>query len=306
MSRSYRKQPLVSVIIPVYNGETYVADAIRSALGQTYQALECVVIDDGSTDGTVSRVREFGEAVRLVEKENAGVSSARNAGAAIARGEYLAFLDSDDVWLPDKIEAQIELFQEQPDLGLTYTGYWIVDEALQHIRVVGVPDPDDAVRNVVALEPPGIHIALTGVMPASIFQGLGGFDERLSTSADLDLACRIATRHEVHGVAKPHAQYRQHSGQMRHDTGRMEREMSLVFEKLFTDRETPAKILSLRNRAYANLYLILGASALRRGENREGVRWLLRSLRLHPGPLYGAFLRQFRRSERTPSQTTRD
>lgn len=293
MIRSHRDAPLVSAIIPVHNGEVFIVDAIRSVLGQTYRALECVVIDDGSTDGTVNRVRGFGDAVRLVEKENAGVSSARNAGAAMADGEYLAFLDSDDVWLPEKLEAQMEIFRERPNLGLTYTGYWIVDEALKYVRAVGVPEPGDALHNLVGLEPSGIHIALTGVMPASIFRALGGFDERLSTSADLDLACRIAIRHEVHGKAKPLALYRQHSGQMRHDTGTMETDMTLVFEKLFTDRETPAEVLRLRNRAYAKLYLILGASALRRGDNREGTRWLLRSLRHHPGPLWRSALRRF-------------
>jgi glycosyltransferase involved in cell wall biosynthesis len=297
MIHSHRETPLVSVVIPVHNGEAFIAVAILSVLGQTYQALECLVVDDGSTDGTVNRVRGFGDAIRVVAKENAGVSSARNAGAAVARGEYLAFLDSDDVWLPKKLEVQMEIFRQRPDLGLTYTGYWIADEALKHIRAVGVPDPADTLRNLVALEPPGIHIALTGVMPASIFQALGGFDERLSTSADLDLACRIAIRYEVRGEAKPLALYRQHPGQMRHDTGTMEKDVSLVFEKLFTDRDTPGEVLRLRNRAHANLYSILGVSALRRGHKREGTRWLLRSLRHHPGPLWRIALRQFRRSE---------
>src|SRR5690348_8762870 len=99
----------VSVIIPTYDRRELVARAIRTVLEQTVKVLEVIVVDDGSTDGTDRALAsEFGESIRYVRQPNAGVSAARNAGLALARGRYLAFLDSDEVWMPDKVALQIE------------------------------------------------------------------------------------------------------------------------------------------------------------------------------------------------------
>src|SRR5947209_2263946 len=97
-----------SAVIPVRNGAEYIADAIRSVLDQTAPPLECLVIDDGSTDATPEIVRSFGTRVAYVCQSHAGVSAARNHGARRARGELVAFLDHDDVWLPTKLERQVE------------------------------------------------------------------------------------------------------------------------------------------------------------------------------------------------------
>lgn len=104
--------PLVSVVIPAFNAERFLAQAIASVLGQTWRGLECIVVDDGSTDGTGSVARSFAdERMVHIRKENeATVSLARNAGIAAARGDFVAFLDADDVWLPEKVELQLELF----------------------------------------------------------------------------------------------------------------------------------------------------------------------------------------------------
>ncbi len=101
-------QKTVSVIIPVYNGEQFVADAIRSVLEQSAAAAECIVVDDGSVDSTRAVVASFGSAVRYEHQQNAGVSRARNRGVELAQGELVAFLDHDDVWLPQKLESQLD------------------------------------------------------------------------------------------------------------------------------------------------------------------------------------------------------
>src|SRR2546421_634745 len=104
----------VSAVIPVYNGERYVGEAIRSVLDQTQPSLECLVVDDGSTDATPDVVSGFGAAVTHVRTQRGGVSKARNHGIRIARGELVAFLDHDDVWLPAKLERQVEALRAQP------------------------------------------------------------------------------------------------------------------------------------------------------------------------------------------------
>src|SRR3989441_12309052 len=112
--------PYVSVVIPVYNGERYLADAIQSVRDQTYQNFEVIVVDDGSTDGSAEVAQSFGEAIRYVHQANGGVCKARNTGMAVARGGYLAFLDQDDLWLPDKLATQVAYLDSHPEVGAVY------------------------------------------------------------------------------------------------------------------------------------------------------------------------------------------
>jgi GT2 family glycosyltransferase len=128
----FRNQPqpgLVSVIIPTHNRAHLIGKAIESALSQTYQHLEVVIADDGSSDGTEAVVESFGPRVTYVRQPNAGVSAARNFGMRHARGEFIAFLDSDDGWRPWKIAAQLTALQRHPDAGLVWTDMSAVDEA---------------------------------------------------------------------------------------------------------------------------------------------------------------------------------
>src|SRR6267154_1483950 len=110
----------VSVVIPVYNGERYLADAIQSVLDQTYQKFEVIVVDDGSTDGSARVAKRFGGAIRYVHQSNGGVSKARNTGITLAQGTYLAFLDQDDLWLPDKLAVQVAYLDSHPEVGVVY------------------------------------------------------------------------------------------------------------------------------------------------------------------------------------------
>jgi glycosyltransferase involved in cell wall biosynthesis len=118
-------QPLVSVIIPVYNCQAYVAQAVRSALEQDYPNKEVIVVNDGSTDGTLAVLREFGNAIRVVDQPNGGPPRARNAGLQAARGDYIAFLDADDVWIQGKLSAQVAHMQAHPQVGTNYTQWHV-------------------------------------------------------------------------------------------------------------------------------------------------------------------------------------
>ncbi|MEI6331191.1 MAG: glycosyltransferase family A protein [Pseudanabaena sp. ELA645] len=115
-----QKQPLVSVIIPVYNREKFLAEAIDSVLAQTYRPIEIIVIDDGSTDKSGEIARSYAE-TKYIYQDNQGVSVARNIGVDAAQGEFLAFLDSDDMWLPNKLETQINYMLKHPEVNITGT-----------------------------------------------------------------------------------------------------------------------------------------------------------------------------------------
>jgi glycosyltransferase involved in cell wall biosynthesis len=119
--------PLVTCIVPVYNGETYLAAALDSIFAQDHRPLEVIVVDDGSTDRSAATARSYGDLVRVVERPNAGAPAARNTGLEEARGEYVTFLDSDDLYRPAKISTQLRFLVEHPEIDLcacTAKNFW--------------------------------------------------------------------------------------------------------------------------------------------------------------------------------------
>lgn len=189
-------RPLVSAIIPAYNCERYVGRAIRSVLAQTYPHVECIVVDDGSTDGTASVIESFGDQVRRIAQRNAGASVARNAGIAAARGRYIAFLDSDDYWLPNKLELQVSIFLEDPDLVLVSSDLTWLDPSV---------DPESFDTELAPFDPErlercsGLDDLLrdpylgtpTVVVDARAAERIGGFDTDFPIAEDVDFYLRL-------------------------------------------------------------------------------------------------------------------
>jgi glycosyltransferase involved in cell wall biosynthesis len=134
MSSTNLSSTKISVIIPTYNRSHLIKDAVESVLSQTYQDFELIIIDDGSTDNTREVLAEYGERLQYIYQENQGRSAARNHGINLAKGEYIAFLDSDDVWFPDKLARQVPILESAPDNVVLVHGYkCIVDKNLQPI-----------------------------------------------------------------------------------------------------------------------------------------------------------------------------
>lgn len=119
--------PLVSVILPTYNRRRFLEESVRSVLNQTYRNFEVIVVDDGSTDGTSESICSLSPALRYLRQPNSGVAAARNRGLAAARGELIAFQDSDDLWHPEKLARQWSVLKERPEVGVVYTSHRIVD-----------------------------------------------------------------------------------------------------------------------------------------------------------------------------------
>ena len=274
--------PLVSAVIPVYNGEKYVAEAIQSVLGQTYPNLECLVIDDGSRDATPEIAKGFGNQVRYIRRENGGVASARNAGAEAAHGEYLAFLDADDVWLPEKTELQMREFAADRDLGLVYTALRVVDENLRPFGIIEAAPASRALRNSLLMELPIMSTSNSALLRLRVFHEVGGYDCRLSTSADTDFACRIACRFPVRGIDMPLVLYRQHRGQMHMNADALWHDKKVLYPKLFESDCLPKEVLKLRRRAYANLYSTLAIQYLAEGRVLRSIYCGIKAFGYHP------------------------
>jgi len=181
-------QPKVSIIIPVHNGERTIGRAIDSALGQRFgPEFEVIVIDDGSTDGTAEVLRRFGDRIIAIRGEHKGVSAARNAGARIARGDYLAFLDADDEWTPEKLGRTVPLLEEAPECVLAYHDAAEVDGAGRIQRGSCYPQRYSPPSFEEMLTPRG-HVnpllTCTIVIRRSVFDRCGGFNEEMAACED--------------------------------------------------------------------------------------------------------------------------
>lgn len=192
-----RDEPLVSVVIPVYNREALVARAIDSVLGQTFEDFEVLVVDDASTDGTPGVVRQYDdERVRyLRQKTNRGVSAARNRALREARGAFIAFLDSDDTWMPEKLELQVRRFQELPeDVGLLYTGVETV-EGDGGGRIDRPAYRGDVYRELLTVN--RIYTTSGVMIRAEAAETVGYFDEKAPANEDWDYWVRVARHFKV-------------------------------------------------------------------------------------------------------------
>ena len=286
--------PLVSVVIPVHNGERYLAEAIESALSQIYPAIEVIVVDDGSTDGTPAVIEGFGTSVQSLRQENAGVSNARNAGIAIARGDLIALLDADDVWLPDKIERQVGALRAHPRAGLVFCGYTVVDEDLRPRFRVPASRPRRRIERTLTLDAWGIGLASTAMMPRSVLEHIGGFRPGRSGAEDLEFSVRLAAAYPVIAVRDPLAMYRTHKRQRHLDTDLFEQGMMHLYRSL--SEQNDQRYQRVRRRALANLHVRLAFARLRQWRLRLALRHTaialsLRADRLLVAPL-SAILRR--------------
>jgi glycosyltransferase involved in cell wall biosynthesis len=271
----------ISVIIPTYNHARFLVAAIDSALSQTLKPSEVIVVDDGSTDATSALLQAFRGKIRILRQKNLGVAVARNRGAEMATGDYLAFLDADDVWLPRKLEMQLNRFQSEPGLGLVHCGLEQIDED-NHTLGQTLDGMEGLVANEMLLF---IRSTILGggsgaMMPRAVFQEAGKFDERLSTSADWDLYYRIARKHKIGFVPTVLLQYRLHGTNMHASVRAMEHDMLLAYSKAFLSADDVD--LRLQRRCLGNLHKVLAGSFFSTGERLGFLRNALKSVILTP------------------------
>jgi len=194
-------KPLVSIIMPTYNRRDFLLEAIDSVQRQTYEPLEIIVADDGSTDGTAEVVRRLFPTVTLIQQPRRGVSAARNIGIERARGSFIAFLDSDDLWLPGKLEAEMDSFLKDPEIQVCYTDeIWIrrgvrVNPMKKHRKYGGWIYP--RCLPLCIISPSSV------ILKREVFDEVGLFDETLPACEDYDLWLRVSARFPVHFIEKP-------------------------------------------------------------------------------------------------------
>lgn len=266
--------PRVSVIIPTYNRGGLLSAAVRSAIGQTYDDLEVIVADDGSTDGSVESIAALGlTRVKFLRLDHSGLLGVvRNAGARRAQGELLAFLDSDDVWHPAKIERQVEILDRNPAVGLVCSNASVIDESGDPIRERYLGPPSEGASGDVLLRllDENFVIVSSVVVRRELFERAGRFstDHRLRGVEDYDLWLRISAISEFAYLPDLLLSYREHDGSMRFGIGReiYWRSLLTAFDNLsrFLVNDGRGQVLLPRRRAQLLLALALSQAVDRR------------------------------------------
>lgn len=248
--------PKVSVIIPAYNSMTYLPETLKSLLAQTYSDFEAIIINDGSTDCTEEWVsQQTDPRIKLISQVNKGLSGARNTGIEAATGDYLAFLDADDLWHPTKLEKQVKCLDKNQNIGLVYTWVALINE---HDIPTGRVFKNSHEGNVWE------HLILQNIVESGsvamvrrqCFETCGVFDVNLrSFVEDWDMWLRIALHYPFKAISEPLVYYRQHSQSASRNWAAMEQSYGLVIEKAFA--AAPICYQHLKGASYARANLCL-------------------------------------------------
>ncbi|KOP27853.1 glycosyl transferase family A [Hapalosiphon sp. MRB220] len=240
--------PKVSVVIPAYNAMTYLPETLESVLQQTFTDFEILIINDGSSDNIVEWTHQIADPrVRLISQPNQGVSVARNTGITHAQGEYIAFLDADDLWQPTKLEKQVHYLEDNPEVGLVYTWTAFVDQWGKHTGIVLAFHAEGNVWEQIVVRDM-ISNGSTPMVRRSCFETVGVFDPSFRYAPDRDMWTRIAARYSFGVVKEPLILYRQLPNSFSRNHEKMIQELRQVIEKTF--QSTPLELLYLRNQSY--------------------------------------------------------
>lgn len=264
-----KKSPSVSVIIPTYNRCDMLKQAVDSVLEQDFRDFELIVADDGSTDSTQEMLRTYGKRISLIRQENRGVSAARNRGIASASAELIAFLDSDDLWMPKKLSEQLAFFNSNPDALICQTEeIWIrrgirVNPKKKHKKLSGMIF--EASLLLCLVSPSAV------MMRRSLFDEFGLFDETLPACEDYDLWLRIGCRHPIFLIDKPlivkrggHAD--QLSGEPGLDKFRIQSLKKILDSGMLSAEQRAAAIKVLKEKC-----LVYAGGCLKRGREDEAL-----------------------------------
>lgn len=274
---------LVTVVIPAYNAELWLEEAVGSVLAQSHQNVEVIVVNDGSKDDTLALAKSIQDPrVRVIDKPNGGVSTARNRGIDEASGSYIAFLDADDAMLPQNLERKVAAM-EQHNADWAYSDMWQCDAEL---RTVGSPERA-ADKDLITIILTAAGIAVPGISSNILahrrcFEGGIRFDPTLSNEADQDMVLSLAREHRYVRVPDALAKYRVLPGSMSRSISLYEADHLRLFEKARRNglMDDPA----FRRRCMASAYWAIGGSWWVNANNkRKALPYIIKALRLDPG-----------------------
>ena len=254
----------VSVIIPAYNAMTYLPKTIESVLKQTFTDFEVIIVNDGSSDGIEEWVDTITDnRVKLISQKNQGAAAARNTGIADAKGAYIAFLDSDDLWEPTKLKKQVYCLDNNRDVGLVYAWISLIDENGNNRGKIFANNSEGYVWEKLIEE----NIVMSGsaaMVRRDCFEKLGVFDQNLRFAEDWEMWIRIASNYSFAVIKEILVYYRDHPNNKSRNYIKTIDNFRLIFEKSF--QSVPFELLYLRNRSYSRVNLIFAWKCIQNQE----------------------------------------
>ncbi len=282
--------PRVSILIPAYNRANYLSETLASALAQTLDDIEIIVVDDGSTDETARVVHAISDVrVRYTYQENRGVSAALNTAWRAASSEFVAILGSDDVMLPEQIATLLPPLEEDARVGVVYARAIGMDaQGAPLTQLSGAPERF-AGQTLLSLVYGDFVCPIAVLIRRAALAECGGYDESLIGNEDWDLWIRLARTYKFVYVPRVLARYRYHSQNLtRTKSARMERLMQdrvRVLDKFFAQPDVPAEILTIKPIAYRNVYMDWMIRYLERGDFKNAYAKFQTARALSPAPL---------------------
>ena len=253
--------PKISVIIPTYNREDFISETIQSVLDQTYKDFEIIVVDDGSKDNTKSFLEKFGSKIKLIEQKNQERAASRNNGVKASCGEYLAFVDSDDVWISNKLEKQLEILENNKETILTYGKSFRINQASKPLKVAQRQLAGYSGNVFEKLLFRNFIVSATPMVRREYFERTSGFETKYVPYEDWELWVRLSLLGKFFFVNKPLAYYRIHPEQSLKTTTaqKIEEVTTLLLEDSFRLKSIPENIkrksLGLANLRFCYWYL---------------------------------------------------
>jgi glycosyltransferase involved in cell wall biosynthesis len=280
--------PLISVIVPAYNSANTLLETLRSVLNQTFTNFELIVINDGSTDNTLNLLKSVKDPrLKVFSFKNGGLPTARNRGIERARGQFLSFIDADDLWVTDKLEKQLAQLRRHPEAGVVYSWTLIMDAAGEKFYPGNCESYQGDIHAQLLLSnfiASGSNIMLRREAAASI----DGFDPALRAQEDWDYYLRLAQKWPFVVVSEPQILYRKSATSICSNFERMEKYIFIVHRKMFTD--LPAHLAKLEAQSRAKKYEFLAQIALTHistwRDSVRAFRTLARAIALHPALLF--------------------
>lgn len=278
----------ISIIIPVFNGEKTIKETIESVLNQTFSDFELLIINDGSQDSTLQIVSTFQDSrLKVFSYPNAGLPASRNRGISLAKGEYISFIDADDLWTAHKLESQLKALQENPQAAVAYSWTNHIDESGQFFR----PGPDLTFNGDVyerLLLSDFVGSGSNPLIRTQAFAEVGNFDESLNSAEDWDMWLRLAARYHFVAVPSPQILYRVSVSSMSFDVKKMEKSSLQVIERAVA--QSPKSVEHLKQFSMGNRYKYLTWKALdgipERRRAITAVRFLWHTVSNDPPILY--------------------
>lgn len=249
----------VSIVIPVFNKARWIEETLMSVVNQSYKDWEAVIVDDGSTDDSLSIIHAFTSrnpgAWKIISQENQGQCKARNVGIENSSGEFVAFLDGDDLWAENKLNVQVRMLDEQKDAALVICPYLIYDanNKRRNMRFVLHKNPKRMLRNWLGLRGFGGGTESTGLMRRNLLLKTGGFDLSLSTSAGLDLTMRLSQVGHILFSNDTFMKYRIHTGQWHTNLGVLANDLKTLRAKISGLSDFDISKIEMEHSAYLRL-----------------------------------------------------